>query len=341
MNKPFYFSTIRNLTAAFGSLFNDIYIRRFNTDGAMEACIKVPLAYSPADKTIVMLQQRNPFITQNKIDIKVSLPRMGFELTGMSYDNTRKLPTLNKNLLNPLSPISFSGASGVNTTTNIITSTSHGLENGRTIIYDANGQTVVGGLTDGQTYYGVKVDNNNFKLSSTSDFICGASGPSIVDLTSVGTGTQYFKYAYGKQYAPVPYNFEFKLYIFVKYIDDGLQIVEQIVPYFAPFYTVTMNDIKPYEFTRDVPISLVGITSSDTYQGDVAEDRIINWELTFSAKGWVYPPIKDAAGVIKIAHTNFFELGADQKLETVTVEVDPFTANRDDDYVINTTITSY
>ena len=72
MNKPFYFSTIRNLTAAFGSLFNDIYIRRFNTDGAMEACIKVPLAYSPADKTIVMLQQRNPFITQNKIEDRKS-----------------------------------------------------------------------------------------------------------------------------------------------------------------------------------------------------------------------------------------------------------------------------
>jgi len=56
---PFYFSSIRNLTASFGSLFNNINIVRYNTDGSVEKNIKVPLSYASADKTITMLQQQD------------------------------------------------------------------------------------------------------------------------------------------------------------------------------------------------------------------------------------------------------------------------------------------
>jgi T4-like virus Myoviridae tail sheath stabiliser len=141
------------------------------------------------------------------------------------------------------------------------------------------------------------------------------------------------------QYAPVPYDFEFTLYIYVKFIDDGLQIIEQIIPYFTPFYTITMDDIKPYDVKRDVAISLTSIVSEDLYQGDVAEDRVITWTLTFNAKGWVYPPINNASSIIKTADVRFFDMDNNQRLTDVTVQVDPLTANIDDDYIITTTIT--
>jgi hypothetical protein len=339
-NRPFYFATIRNLTAAFGSLFNDVYVQRNKSDGSLDSCIKVPLAYAPADKTVVMLQQRNPVQQNNGLDLKVVLPRMAFELTGMAYDSTRKTQTINKTVYVPPSDISFNAATDVNLTTNVFTKSNHGLLTGRKVIYDRNAGTAIGGMTDGNYYYIVKIDNNTFTLSSSSDIECSGVG-TPVDITSLGTGTQLFKVPYASQYNPVPYTFEYSLYVFVKYIDDGLQIIEQILPYFTPFYTVTLNDIKAYGVQRDVPISITSITSEDQYQGDVADDRIITWTLTFSANGWVYPPVKDAAGVIKTADVNFLELDLDQKLTTVTVEVDPLTADRDDEYTIKTTITDW
>jgi hypothetical protein len=332
--RPFYFASIRNLTAAFGSLFNEIYVQRYDNTGKQHDLIKVPLAYAPGDKTVIMLQQRNPQIQQNKTDIKVVLPRLAFELTGMSYDPTRKTQTLNK-ILYPALPDATFATTAVNTTNSTITIPNHGLSTGRSLLYMA-GTSPIGGLTDGTNYYVVKVDNNTISLALNAT---AANESSKITLTSVGAGTATLKFPFAYQYTPVPYNFEFSLYAFVKYIDDGLQIVEQIVPYFTPFYTVTLNDIPAYGVKRDVPISLTSITSEDQYQGDVADDRIITWTLTFSAAGWVYPPVKDSAGLIKNIDVNFKDMDFGQTLTTVNIHVDPLTANRNDDYDIVTTIT--
>jgi hypothetical protein len=89
-----------------------------------------------------------------------------------------------------------------------------------------------------------------------------------------------------------------------------------------------------------VTINLTSVTQQDVYEGLVEEDRTIEWDLTFVASAWIYPPVRDTS-VIKIAETNFFELDADQKLVTTRVEVNPSTANRDDNYTIDTTITEY
>lgn len=338
--RPFYFSTIRNLTAAFGSLFNNINIQRFKADGSLQDCIKVPLAYASADKTIVMLQQRNPVLQKNGVDVKVVLPRMGFELTGLSYDTTRKTQTLNQITYTPPPDTTFNSASSsvVNLTNETIAIPNHTFLTGDPVIYLSNGGTSIGGLTNGTKYYITKVDANTIKLSSSLDSMDCAGAGSVVNLTSLGNGIQILRRPYARQYSPVPYNFEFSLYIFVKYIDDGLQIIEQIVPYFTPFYTVTLNDIPTYGVKRSVPISLTSILSSDEYQGDVAEDRIITWTLTFSAAGWVYPPIKDGSGVIKNADVNFIDFDGGGLLTTVNVHVDPLTANREDNYEIITTI---
>lgn len=339
---PFYFSSIRNLTASFGSLFNNINIVRYNTDGSVEKNIKVPLSYASADKTITMLQQQDIQRRENNVDIKISLPRMSFELGGMSYDSTRKQQTVGKNVYIPPSAVSFNANTAVNLTNNTITISSHNLKTGSTVKYSMGSGTVVGGLTNNNSYYVINVNNNTIKLANSK---AQAEAGSAIDLTSLGTGTASLTSSYKAHYNPVPYNFEFSLNIFIKYIDDGLQIIEQILPYFTPFYALTMNDIASLDLKRDVQVTLTGVTKDDTYEGAVDEDRIMTWTLTFTAHAWIYPPITDSK-IIKTAITDFYDLNDldtnnTQKITTVTIAVDPITADRDDNYSISKTITEY
>ena len=102
-----------------------------------------------------------------------------------------------------------------------------------------------------------------------------------------------------KQYNPVPYNWEFSLYIFVKNAEDGTQILEQILPFFTPEFTVTMNLVSSMEEVRDIPLVLNSVTSEDTYEGDFATRRSIIWTLSFTMKGFLYPDISDNAKVIE------------------------------------------
>jgi len=335
-NTPYYFSTIRNLTAAFGSLFDNIHVMRYNTDGSLAKNILCPLAYSSGDKTIIMLQQRNPSIQNDNVDIKISLPRIGYELTGMAYDSTRKTQTLTQNIYVPGPDVNFNSATAVNITTETINLPSHGFGNGKAVVYHSNGGTAIGNLTDGVTYYVIKVDADNIKLATT---YTNAIAGSVINLSSLGTGTQYFSTQYTTQFNPVPYTYDYTVSILVKYIDDGLQIIEQILPYFTPFYTVSINDmLNPGGAKRDVPIILNSITSEDLYQGDVAEDRIITWTLNFTVNYLMYPPIHDNSAVIKTDAINFNDLGNNQTLTTTTIQVIPTTANREDTYTVQTTI---
>lgn len=334
---PFYFSTIRNLTASFGTLFNNINIVRYNTDGSVNKNLKVPLSYASADKTITMLQQQDRQRRENDIDIKISLPRMSFELLSVSYDSTRKQQTIGKNIYVPPATLSFNAATAVNLTNNTITIPSHNLKPTSSVIYSRGAGTVITGLTDNTTYYVIVVDNNTIKLAQTRALAEAGTG---LDLTIVGSGTASLKSSYKSHYNPVPYNFEFNLNIFVKYIDDGLQIIEQILPYFTPFYTITMNDIPFIDLKRDVQITLTSVTKDDIYEGAVEDDRILTWTLTFTANAWIYPPVTDSS-VIKNTVTNFYELNTTEKLATVTLTLDPTTANREDDYTIVKTITEY
>jgi hypothetical protein len=335
----FYFSTIRNLTAAFGSLFNNIRVVRYNQDGSVATTIKVPLGYASADKTITMLQQQDVQRRENFVDVKIILPRLSFELTSISYDSTRKQQTIGKNVYVPPSNLTFNAATAVNVTDNTIAIPSHNLRTGQSIKYSMGSGTVIGstGISNNGTYYAIKVNNNTIKLASTKSL---AEAGTALDITSVGSGTASLSSSYSGQYNPVPYNFEFTVNLFVKYIDDGLQIIEQILPYFTPFYTITMNDIPSLDMKRDVQITLTSVSQSDEYEGAVEDDRIITWTMTFVANSWIYPPISDSK-IIKTAVTNFYELDTTQKLVTTTVSVNPSTADRDDNYTIDTTITEY
>ena len=110
-----------------------------------------------------------------------------------------------------------------------------------------------------------------------------------------------FKY----QYNPVPYNIEFKVYIYAKNAEDGTKIIEQILPYFTPDWTTTVNLIPEVEVTMDIPIVLNNIGYSDTYDGEFQDRRAIIWTLDFVLKGYFYGPVKNSA-IIKFVKTNFY-----------------------------------
>ena len=74
-----------------------------------------------------------------------------------------------------------------------------------------------------------------------------------------------------QQFMPVPYNMDFEVFVMAKNSDDALQIVEQILPFFQPDYTVTLNDNTDMGTTRDVPIVLTNVTYEDNY-----ESRLFN-----------------------------------------------------------------
>ena len=105
------------------------------------------------------------------------------------------------------------------------------------------------------------------------------------------------------QYMPVPYNITFQMSIMVKNAEDGTRIIEQILPYFTPDWTPTVNLVPEVGGTFDIPIILNDINVSDTYEGSFEERRAIIWDLTFTLKGYLFGPTKKS-GLIKHAQAN-------------------------------------
>ena len=155
----FYNQGMRKMTIAFGQVFNNIQIKRTGTDSTIQS-IRVPLAYAPKEKFLVRLDQQ-PSLDDRQF--AVTLPRMGFEISGIEYDGSRKLTKVQK-----------------------------------------------------------------FKTTKTN------------------SGVMNFNYM------PVPYNISYNLYCFTATAEGGLQIVEQILPYFQPDYTVTINVVPEMGIKRDV-----------------------------------------------------------------------------------------
>ena len=93
-----------------------------------------------------------------------------------------------------------------------------------------------------------------------------------------------------KTYLPVPYNLEFELSIFTKLNDDMLQIVEQILPYFQPAYTVSVDLVETIGEKRDIPVVLNSITTSDDYESDFSTRRALIYTMRFTAKTYIFGP---------------------------------------------------
>jgi len=146
------------------------------------------------------------------------------------------------------------------------------------------------------------------------------------------------------QYMPVPYNLGLELYILSKNSDDALQIVEQILPYFQPDYTLTINDMADMSIKRDVPIVLNSIGYEDDYaDSEFADRRSLIYTLSFTAKFYLYGPVTSSK-VIKTVQVDQYTDLPDQspkREQRVTVTPNPTSADADDDFGFNETTSFY
>ncbi len=208
----FYHEITRKTVIAFGTLFNNIYVRHEDGAGNDISEMKVPVAYGPRQKFLARIQQQPEL---NKAT-QITLPRMSFEISSITYDPTRK--------------------SGI---------------------------------------------------------------------------TQTFKAKDGEQmkkvFMPVPYNLGFELNILTKLQDDGLQILEQILPFFQPGFTLSVDLVKSIGEKRDIPMVLQSITQQDDYEGDFATRRALIYTLQFTAKTFMFGPIADTPeGLIRKVQLDYY-----------------------------------
>jgi hypothetical protein len=214
MFEYFYHEILRRTVVSFGSLFNEINIKHTDNSDNVKSVIKVPLAYGPTQKFLARLEQ-SPDLNK---PVQITLPRMSFEFTGLTYDPTRKSTT-----------------------------------------------------------------TQTFLVKSPTD----------------GTETK-------KAYLPVPYNMQFELSIMAKLNDDALQIIEQILPYFQPSYSMTLELVDVINEKRDVPVVLENITMQDDYEGNFTTRRVLIYTLRFTAKTYLFGPVSSATrDIIKRTSVGF------------------------------------
>ena len=213
-NNHFYNRTIRKMVVTFGTLFNELSIVRYNKAGTQELeRTRVPLSFGAKEKYLTRLTS-DPNLTKS---INAYVPRISFDMVGITYDSSRKLNTLNR----------------------------------------------------------------NFAINSSTGAVAA-------------------------QYAPLPYNFEFDLNIYVRNHEDGTQILEQILPMFTPDFTVTVDLIPTLGRKYDIPIMLNSVTPQIDYEGDMSTTRLIIWNLTFTVKGYIFPAVSPDAKIIKQANNNIY-----------------------------------
>ena len=135
-------------------------------------------------------------------------------------------------------------------------------------------------------------------------------------------------------FMPVPYNLSFELAIISKNQEDGLQILEQILPVFQPHYNLPIKMVPEMSEVRDVPIVLNSVDYEDDYENNFQTRRAIIYTLQFTCKTYLYGPVQDTK-VIKKAITDYY---ADTNTSTAprqvryTIQPDPVTADADDDF---------
>ena len=141
------------------------------------------------------------------------------------------------------------------------------------------------------------------------------------------------------QYMPVPYNLNLQLYVMAKESDDSLQIIEQILPYFQPDYTLTINDMADMGIKRDVPIVLNSVSYEDNYQGDFETRRALIYTLDFTAKFYLYGPVTSQAVIKTVQVDQYTDLQdtAPKREQRYTVTPNPTNSDADDDFGFNET----
>jgi len=209
----FYHRIIRKMVVSFGTIFNNITLKRYNKAGTQEIeRINVPLMYAQKEKFYQRITQ-DPELTKETM---MTLPRMSFEMTGISYDPLRKRSNF----------------------------------------------------------------TNSFSESNSNSTV--------------------------KNIRATPYNFDFTLNIYVRNVEDGTQIIEQILPFFAPDYTVTIDFVDIPSEKVDVPFILNSITQNVEDVGSGETVRIIIWTLTFTGKAYMYGATRESK-IIRKATANTYD----------------------------------
>lgn len=249
----FYHQRVRKSVAAFGSLFNNIYVLRQNSSGEVISQIKVPLSYAPKRDFMSRIAEMNVGEEQER-QIAIKLPRMSFEMLAMNYDPQRQLPKTNHRM-KPLT-------------------------------------------------------------------------------TESGNTTRT------KLYTSVPYTLQFQLNVYAKSQDDALQIVEQIIPYFSPQYSMSVKPLANFDISDDTPIILTAVSFSDDYEGPLENRRTIVYTLDFEMKVSFYGPVRTSA-IIREFNTEIYNMDvglfdSDVYLETVRVTPVPPNVSPDSDYTLDT-----
>lgn len=249
INSPFYHATTRKYITSFGNLFNEISVQRYDEAGAqgdVNNTIKVPIAYAPKEKFLRRLNEESSIDTEGT-RVKMTLPRLGFHLVNMSYDPSRKLNRLQKQIE------------------------------------------------------------------------CSTDNPN--------DGAIF-------QFQPVPWNFDIELYVMTKYYDEVLQVTEQILPFFGPYFNMPIKDNEDFpDDQRSIPLVLNGVQPDEDYEasGNWDTRRSIVWTFSFTLQGYLYAETKEAP-IIKQAETLVSDNCELDPIQKTTVTPDPITAGPADDF---------
>lgn len=104
----------------------------------------------------------------------------------------------------------------------------------------------------------------------------------------------------------VPYDIDFEVNLYVRSVEDGTQIIEQILPFFTPDYTLSMNYIDSMDIARDIPIILKNIVYDQNWQGAAdTTTRILTWTLQFKMKAQFFGPV-NTGKIIRTSTANTF-----------------------------------
>ena len=226
-NEYFYHKTIFKSVATFGTLFNDITVKRKTSNGNTVKELKVPLSYGPRSKFLAKIEDDG---NANK-NTAITLPRLSFEMSGFSYDSQRKLNSL-----------------------------------------------------------GVRYNTTE-------------------------TGSEK------SMYNPVPYNIGFSLNVYVEHFDEGLQIIEQIVPFFSPYLNIPSKLVyDDMGIVDDVPVLLNDVSLEESYEGQFEDKRVIMWNLSFTLKTNIFKPVKESE-LIRQVETNVISTPTESSGEVTPQEV--------------------
>lgn len=258
---PYYNKSVRNILAAFSTLFNNISINRLASDGSVDSTIKVPIVISNKSKWYRKLTEE---IREKPKAISRVLPKMSIDLIGLRYDSSRQgIPTIKH-----------------------------------------------------------------------------VADVPVLDSSS-SSNAAYFT-TRKKSYMRVPYTYDLELAIATKTMTDSLMILEQIVPFFKPDLSVTINDHNTLGIDTDVSFVIKDITKETNRFETFDELDLITWNIGFEARGYIYAPIADSGVILSTSIDIYESTSATTRVANISTNtISDVAFDIDDEDTYTTTITEY